>query len=190
MFPSNRPEQGYTRRSQEHVDSPESSYLELGLNPDQLNDFNVPKEKQSQLSTVQPQARNHRRPTSWSPRHGYGEGSRFREDLDGLGKTKASQRHSLSVSNTQAQTKIPELASLDATVPCKNESHTAADLLRAHEETRHRRRSLKQSGDWLGVTGADRPYAYRQCKLHHDNTHRPPLDGRYVLEDREGEVRI
>ncbi|KAI0840898.1 hypothetical protein F5Y06DRAFT_232656 [Hypoxylon sp. FL0890] len=139
ILPSNRPEQGGTRRT---IDGTGDNGNDLN----ELTGWNLAKEKNPvrQTSTVVPDESNHRRVLSWSPQKG---DSRFVENLP-----REPSREREEIQNIQDPEPLP---------PRKSEALTRAEvreLLKSKEETRRDRRSLKESGDWLGVQGAD-PYS-------------------------------
>ncbi|KAI1409428.1 hypothetical protein F5Y13DRAFT_203614 [Hypoxylon sp. FL1857] len=139
ILPSNRPEQGGTRRTIDETG-------DNGNDLDKLTRWNLAKEKNPvhQTSTVITDDGSHRRVWSWSPQKG---DSRFVENLP------KDRSHGCE--------QIPDLHSPEPLPPRKSEALTRAEvheLLQSKEETRRNRRSLKESGDWLGVQGAD-PYS-------------------------------
>ncbi|KAI0152349.1 hypothetical protein F4776DRAFT_659275 [Hypoxylon sp. NC0597] len=139
ILPSNRPEQGGTRRT---IDGTGDNGNELN----ELTRWNLAKEKNPvrQISTDLQSDSSHRRVWSWSPQKG---DSRFVENLP---RDRSSEREH-----------VPDTPDRDPIPPRRSETLTRAEihkLLKSKEETRRNRRSLKESGDWLGVQGAD-PYS-------------------------------
>ncbi|KAI1402110.1 hypothetical protein F4819DRAFT_295861 [Hypoxylon fuscum] len=143
ILPSNRPEPGGTH----HTTNLSADNGDVVVNPDELTGWNIAKEKNPaypiSTSTAIPDETNHRRVWSWSPQKG---DSRFVENLPR--------------DRSRGREQIPDAANHEA-LPRKSEALTRTevrDLLKSKEETRKNRRSLKESGDWLGVQGAD-PYS-------------------------------
>ncbi|RYP25189.1 hypothetical protein DL765_000070 [Monosporascus sp. GIB2] len=182
LFPSNKPEQGGTLRPNAETDS---AYDDLRIDPDQLTGFNPSKDKPPNSEPLPPKGRKsgddnnnsnqERRSRRWgTPRRGHPH-SRFIEDLDGYGSSSAAsvagppsakkQRWS-GKGKGKGKGKLlnqfpvpPKTASSPELVlsppPPEPPTATTSEILRAKEETRRQRRSLKESGDWLGVQGAD-----------------------------------
>ncbi|KAI1379289.1 hypothetical protein F4677DRAFT_408542 [Hypoxylon crocopeplum] len=142
ILPSSRPEQGGTRRTSNGTGDDDA---DLAMNPNELTGWNLAQEKNpAYLTPMPPEEFNHRRVWSWSPQKG---DSRFVENLPRDRSRGREQR--------------PDTADREPLPPRKSEALTRAEvheLLKSKEETRRSRRSLKESGDWLGVQGAD-PYS-------------------------------
>ncbi|OTB19903.1 hypothetical protein K445DRAFT_372672 [Daldinia sp. EC12] len=142
ILPSNRPEQGGTRRTDWTVDNDST----VGPSRNVLTNWNVAKEKSPAhpASTNGSEEPSHRRVWSWSPQKG---DSRFVENLPR--------------ERSRGCEEEPEALDHEPHPPRKSEALTRTEvheLLQSKEETRRNRRSLKESGDWLGVQGAD-PYS-------------------------------
>ncbi|KAI1105840.1 hypothetical protein F4804DRAFT_330925 [Jackrogersella minutella] len=138
ILPSNRPEHGGTRRT-DWIGEDES-------NPNELTEWNLAKEKNPthETSTIIPEEVTHRRVWSWSPQKG---DSRFVENLPR--------------DRSRGREQLPDIPDCEPPPPRKSESLTRAEvreLIKSKEMARKHRRSLKESGDWLGVQGAD-PYS-------------------------------
>ncbi|KAI1461395.1 hypothetical protein F4805DRAFT_281029 [Annulohypoxylon moriforme] len=141
ILPSNRPEQGGTYRTTDWTGDEE-------LDANELTGWNVAKEKSpahhTTTSLIVPEESIHRRVWSWSPQKG---DSRFVENLPrdrSLGRERS-----------------PDTPDREPLPPRKSEALTRTEvheLLKSKEMSRKNRRSLKESGDWLGVQGAD-PYS-------------------------------
>ncbi|KAI0888910.1 uncharacterized protein GGS22DRAFT_152677 [Annulohypoxylon maeteangense] len=140
ILPSNRPEQGGTYRTTDWTGDEE-------IDPSELTDWNIAKEKSPAhhtTSLIVPDESIHRRVWSWSPQKG---DSRFVENLPrdrSLGRERS-----------------PDKPDREPLPPRKSEALNRAEvheLLKSKEMSRKSRRSLKESGDWLGVQGAD-PYS-------------------------------
>ncbi|KAF3061602.1 hypothetical protein GL218_04076 [Daldinia childiae] len=142
ILPSNRPEQGGTRRTDWTGDNDNA----VRTSRSELTGWNLAKDKLSahHTSTSGPEEPGHRRVWSWSPKKG---DSRFVENLPR--------------DRSRGRGQVPEVSDHEPQPPRKSEALTRTEvheLLHSKEETRKSRRSLKESGDWLGVQGAD-PYS-------------------------------
>ncbi|KAI0848281.1 hypothetical protein F5Y00DRAFT_238752 [Daldinia vernicosa] len=142
ILPSNRPEQGGTRRTDWTGDNDNA----VGTSRSELTGWNLAKEKfpAHHTSTSGPEEPSHRRVWSWSPQK---RDSRFVENLP-RGRSRWHEQ-------------APEVSDGESQPPRKSEALTRTEvheILQSKEETRRNRRSLKESGDWLGVQGAD-PYS-------------------------------
>ncbi|ORY65241.1 uncharacterized protein BCR38DRAFT_408962 [Pseudomassariella vexata] len=150
FLPSHRPEQGGTLRPELNL-SGESGYHDLGINPEELTQWNLAEDlPQTRCAhTVAPESvQSHRRAASLSPR-------------------KLKPRVPTPQSQTQSRLdirrgKLPENRAfnlyLPPVAPGRTESLSATDAsarLEDRERIRRQRRELKASGDWLGVTRAD-----------------------------------
>ncbi|RYP50951.1 hypothetical protein DL768_003617 [Monosporascus sp. mg162] len=181
LFPSNRPDQGGTLRPNAETDS---AYNDLRIDPDQLTGFNPPKDKPLASELLLPKGRKsgdnnkddheHRSQRWGTPQRSHPD-SRFIEDLDGYGSSSATSATSPLPAKKQrgsgkgkgkGKGKLfdqfpvpPKTASTPELVlsppPPEPRITTTSEILRAKEEARRQRRSLKESGDWLGVQGAD-----------------------------------
>ncbi|KAI0159634.1 hypothetical protein GGR57DRAFT_499959 [Xylariaceae sp. FL1272] len=162
ILPSNRPEQGGTTRITNGPRDDESSYLDLGMNPNDLTEWNLPRDRPSRPATTDAEGM-FRRGRSASRHH----------HKDSNGYDKRPRRRS---QRPERSPRPPSLNLVDifrgrtpSTSPGLSKSHTRtkiglSDALKTKEDARRRRRSLKESGDWLGVQGAD-PYSGRHIVL-------------------------
>lgn len=139
ILPTTRPEQRGTQRSSDWTGDEE-------LDPNELTGWNIAGEKEPAhhtTSLIVPDESIHRRVWSWSGQKG---DSRFVENLP---RDQSLEReHSPDRSDREPPSR-------------KSETLTRAEvheLFKSKETTRKNRRSLKESGDWLGVQGAD-PYS-------------------------------
>ncbi|KAI1650791.1 uncharacterized protein F4817DRAFT_242086 [Daldinia loculata] len=143
ILPSNRPEQGGTRRTDWTGDNDNA----VGTSRSELTGWNLAKDKfpAHHTSTSGPEEpSSHRRVWSWSPQKGE---SRFVENLPR--------------DRSRGREQVPEVSDREPQPPRKSEALTRTEvheLLQSKEEARRNRRNLKESGDWLGVQGAD-PYS-------------------------------
>ncbi|KAI2637053.1 hypothetical protein GGS26DRAFT_468198 [Hypomontagnella submonticulosa] len=143
ILPSNRPEQGGTRRTNDWTADTD---MDSATNINELTSWNLAKEKNPAYNTSRlvPGESSHRRVWSWSLQKG---DSKFVENLP---RDRSRGR--------EPETDPPGLEELP---PRNSQSLTRAEvheLVKSKEEARRNRRSLKESGDWLGVQGAD-PYS-------------------------------
>ncbi|KAI0459630.1 hypothetical protein F5B21DRAFT_525061 [Xylaria acuta] len=158
ILPSNRPEQGGTTRIHDMTGETDSAYGDLGMNPNELTEWNLAQDRspgpQPPGASTQSQ---HHKDQSWSMQRGR---TRLRDDIGEL----AQAPHRTPSFEPARPPKPPELPGLQPPrhahrerlrLTTREEIHNA---LRAKEDTRKHRRSLKESGDWLGVQGAD-PYS-------------------------------
>ncbi|KAI0171897.1 hypothetical protein GGR52DRAFT_573047 [Hypoxylon sp. FL1284] len=147
--PSNRSEAGGTRRTNDGEDE-DADDNEADMNPNMITDWSIAREKTS-IDDADPEGLDHRhrshQPT-WrgSPQRTAGD-SRFVENLP-----RARLQSPERVAGTSDRSPQQRRKSFNLTRAGIHET------LKAKEETRRSRRSLKQSGDWLGVQGAD-PYS-------------------------------
>ncbi|KAI1750040.1 hypothetical protein F4782DRAFT_549001 [Xylaria castorea] len=146
---SNRPEQGGTTRIQDMTGETDSAYEDLGMNPNELTEWNLAQER-----SPGPQ---HHRGQSWSMQR---RRTRLRDDI---GESPQVSQRTPSFDLARSP-KPPEPLDLK---PPHHVQHKRLqplaregihDTLRAKEDIRKHRRGLKESGDWLGVQGAD-PYS-------------------------------
>ncbi|KAK5633853.1 hypothetical protein RRF57_009567 [Xylaria bambusicola] len=161
ILPSHRPEQGGTARGPHVTNDSDSAYIDLGMNPNDLTEWNL-----AQDPPVRPpppeQITNSHQHMNKNPSTQRGR-SRLRDKL-------------IQPSRIPQQTTGPDFPlprkSLEG--PQARESSSRAwrqrdksqpittdeihDALKTKEARRKSRRSLKESGDWLGVQGAD-PYS-------------------------------
>ncbi|KAI1386338.1 uncharacterized protein F4822DRAFT_409692 [Hypoxylon trugodes] len=147
ILPSNRPEQGGTRRTKDQTNEINGNDVELDVG--ELTDWNLAKEKNpaypttSAIFSEQPHPHHHRG-WSWSPQKG---DSRFVENLPR--------------DRSHGREQEPDIQDLELPPPRKSDTLARAEvheLFKTKEESRRNRKSLKESGDWLGVQGAD-PYS-------------------------------
>ncbi|RYP41746.1 hypothetical protein DL767_000762 [Monosporascus sp. MG133] len=183
LFSSNRPDQGGTPRPNAETDSAYND-LRIdpdqltGFNPPKdkplSSELPLPKGRRSGDYNKDDRERRSRR---WgTPRRSHPD-SRFIEDLDGYGSSSAASVTSPSPAKKQRGSgkgkakekgkgklldKFPvppmTLSSPELVLsppPPEPPTTTTSEILRAKEEARRQRRSLKESGDWLGVQGAD-----------------------------------
>ncbi|KAI0541602.1 hypothetical protein GGR58DRAFT_434246 [Xylaria digitata] len=158
ILPSHRAEQGGTTRSHDITDDSESAYIDLGMNPNDLTEWNLAQERRVEPLATEASIRSqHHRGHSWSTQRG-----RPRLQDDPAHPPQASQR-APSLDLIQPPNPLeppgPDLSSKawhsKSRPITRDEIH---DMLKAKENTRRHRLSLKESGDWLGVQGAD-PYS-------------------------------
>ncbi|KAI1298811.1 hypothetical protein F5Y03DRAFT_367094 [Xylaria venustula] len=158
ILPSHREERGGTLRSHDMTNNSDSAYIDLGMNPNDLTAWNLAQERPLWPAAPEINSRSqHHRGRSWSIQRG-------RPLLvDDLGRYPQAHRRTSSV-NLAQPLKLVEPPVLK--VPLQT-SHTKShpittddlrDVLKTREDRRQHRRSLKESGDWLGVQGAD-PYS-------------------------------
>ncbi|KAI2624268.1 hypothetical protein GGR54DRAFT_568599 [Hypoxylon sp. NC1633] len=142
ILPSHRPEQGGTHRSNDWIGDVD---IDLAANSNELTGWNLAKEKNPAYPTpVLPGDSNQRRVWSLSTQKG---DSRFVENLPR--------------ERSRGREQVPDTTDREPCPPRKSEALTrneVHELVTSKEETRKSRRSLKESGDWLGVQGAD-PYS-------------------------------
>ncbi|KAI3318369.1 hypothetical protein HD806DRAFT_314438 [Xylariaceae sp. AK1471] len=155
ILPSNRPEQGGTARIHDITGDSDTAYRDLGMNPNDLTGWNFARERQPRSGTPETSfGHPHRRGRSLSMQRGGSRG----DDGPSRSPQKSLRAPSLdlprprelsrSIPPPQAQNQKPQPITKDE----------VSKMLKAKEDTRRRRRSLKESGDWLGVQGAD-PYS-------------------------------
>ncbi|RYP71404.1 hypothetical protein DL771_004771 [Monosporascus sp. 5C6A] len=181
LFPSNRPSQGGVLRPNADTDS---AYNDLLIDPDRLTGFNPPKDRALSPELLLPKGRksgdnnkddHERRRRRWgTPRRSHPD-SRFIEDLDGYGSSSttiatiplpAKKQWGSGKGKGKGKDKLlyqfpvpPKTASTPELTlsppPPEAPTTTTSEILRAKEEARRQRRNLKESGDRLGVQGAD-----------------------------------
>ncbi|KAI1083533.1 hypothetical protein F5B20DRAFT_577212 [Whalleya microplaca] len=150
ILPSGRSEHGGTRRAKDATRD-----TEPGVNPNELRDWNLARDKpQGQATPVTVAGdSSHRRVWTWSPQKGE---SKFVENLPrdilyrGQGQNPSTSDHESSLPPP------PPPKALARRSQVLNRAEVQ-ELLKSKEEARRNRRNLKDSGDWLGVQGAD-PY--------------------------------
>ncbi|KAI0905278.1 hypothetical protein F4823DRAFT_146164 [Ustulina deusta] len=158
ILPSHRAEQGGTARSRDFTNNSDSAYIDLGMNPNELTEWNLAQER---LLRPPPPGRRtrsqHHKGRSWSIQRGR---PRLRDDV---GQSSRAPRRAPSLDLAQPPKplgppvpKVPSQARHDKSQPITTDE--LRDVLKTKEDTRKHRRSLKESGDWLGVQGAD-PYS-------------------------------
>ncbi|KAI1268903.1 hypothetical protein F5Y18DRAFT_439490 [Xylariaceae sp. FL1019] len=162
ILPSNRPEQGGTTRTTNGPRDDESSYLDPGMNPNDLTDWNLPRDRPPRPATTDAQGMFTRGRSASREHH---------KDINGYDKRlRRTSQHpersprppGLNLANMfRGRTPPPGDKLRKAHTMTKDE---VSDALRAKEDARRHRRSLKESGDWLGVQGAD-PYSGRHTVL-------------------------
>jgi hypothetical protein len=150
IFPRNRPEQGGTTRVQDDTGDDDSANTDLGINPNELTQWNIARERPLKTNVVEDGLEApHHRGRSWSFRQSAGLDGDMK-DVQQLPPRLAS----VDITRTRRSGLVtPPNASEDP--PTREE---IARTLRAKEESRKNRRDLIESGDWLGVQGAD-PYS-------------------------------
>ncbi|KAI0598288.1 hypothetical protein F4775DRAFT_592551 [Biscogniauxia sp. FL1348] len=158
IFPSNRPEQGGTRRPEDATGEHDSAYEDLGINPNELTDWNFAKDRPLNLTAaavVPDTPKSHHKRRNWMPQK---KGSPMPpRDIDESGRQKPRPQ---SFSGLGAPELLPQEPFVTSPLR-KSDTFTRADvsnLLKLKEQSRRSRRHLKESGDWLGVQGAD-PYS-------------------------------
>ncbi|KAI0189803.1 hypothetical protein EV127DRAFT_102736 [Xylaria flabelliformis] len=136
----------------------DSAYEDLGMNPNELTEWNLAQERPIGLKPPRTSARS---------RYQRGHGgslqrrrARSREDTGEYSQV-PQQTHSVDLARSPKPPespgpKLPRHAQHEKRQPITREE--IQNTLRAKEDNRKNRRSLKESGDWLGVQGAD-PYS-------------------------------
>ncbi|KAI0490182.1 hypothetical protein F4859DRAFT_509759 [Xylaria cf. heliscus] len=154
ILPSNRAEQGGTVRIQDMTGETDSAYEDLGMNPNELTGWNLAQERLPRRhpsgATAQSQ---HPRGQSWGMQRGR---TRLRDDIGEL-------LHSPQRTPSFGHARPPEPPGRGPPLHAEHENlqvprEEILNTLRAKEDSRRHRQSLKESGDWLGVQGAD-PYS-------------------------------
>lgn len=153
ILPSNRPEQGGTARAHDITGETDSAYIDLGMDPNDLTEWNLARERTLGSQPSEPSAgyQQHRRGHSWNIPQVF------------------TRLHDNTNQSPQVPQRTPslDLARAPRLKPAPQERHEEprpmtrteiSRMLKAKEESRRSRRSLKESGDWLGVQGAD-PYS-------------------------------
>ncbi|KAI0447544.1 hypothetical protein F4803DRAFT_268655 [Xylaria telfairii] len=155
ILPSTRPEQGGTARIQDMTGETDSAYEDLGMNPNELTEWNLAQERSPRSQPPGASARSqHLRGQRWNTYRG----RHFLRNGAAESPQVAQQTPSFDL------TQPPEASGLEPPRHAQHEGEqpTTRDeirtTLRAKEDTRKHRKSLKESGDWLGVQGAD-PYS-------------------------------
>ncbi|RWA12485.1 hypothetical protein EKO27_g2588 [Xylaria grammica] len=158
ILPSHRAEQGGTARSHDITDDSDSAYIDLGMNPNDLTGWNLAQERRLKPQASEPTTGSqHQRGHSWSIQRG-------RPRLhDGIGQSSQASQRAPSLDLVQPTKPIdlpgpsrPSQAQNDKSQPITRDE--VRNMLKTKEDTRKHRLSLKESGDWLGVQGAD-PYS-------------------------------
>ncbi|KAI0406918.1 hypothetical protein F4802DRAFT_81299 [Xylaria palmicola] len=155
ILPRNRAEQGGTARNHDYTGDNDSAYLDLGMNPNDLTEWNLAQEKPGRLpASGAGTAGQHHRVRSWSAQ------KRSTQVHDGVGQSPKVLQPASSPDPArppQAQGhKLRHRSQHGNSQPITREE--VRNMLRAKEATRRDRKTLKESGDWLGVQGAD-PYS-------------------------------
>ncbi|KAI1503933.1 hypothetical protein F5X99DRAFT_80524 [Biscogniauxia marginata] len=157
IFPTNRPEQGGTRRPEDPVGDNDSAYEDLGINPNELTDWNFARDKPPGLvatKTIPKIPSSHRKVRSWAPQRKVIP--RPSKDTNEVGVHQFRRKSVHGIGQDLSTRGRPVTSPLR-----KSGTLTRAEIaeaLKSKEESRRNRRSLKESGDWLGVQGAD-PYS-------------------------------
>lgn len=163
ILPGKRPEKGGTARFHDNTGDTEAAYTDLGINPNELTQWNLAQDKpfrpEAPESSAPHTKSNHRHQNrSLSmPRGRYKRGevlspapqiSLRAPSLDLPGPSEIPRCNPVPQPETQQKN--------------KNMRHMTREevskMLKGKEDTRRHRRSMKESGDWLGVQGAD-PYS-------------------------------
>ncbi|KAI1422244.1 hypothetical protein F5Y12DRAFT_641078 [Xylaria sp. FL1777] len=169
LLPSHRAEQGGTVRSHDITSDSDSAYVDLGIDPNDLTEWNLAQERSLRSSPSRGStSHQHHKGRSWSTQRGR---SRLR---DGRGRSPHIPQRTPSLRLARPpkplEPLVPELSSQGQ----HSKSHPLTtdeirDVLKTKEDRRKHRRSLKESGDWLGVQGAD-PYSGEFAVLTPTNT--------------------
>ncbi|KAI1485291.1 hypothetical protein F5X96DRAFT_690983 [Biscogniauxia mediterranea] len=159
IFPTNRPEQGGTWRPEDAPGEHDSAYKDLGINPNELTDWNFAKEppppKLAAAAAISDTPTSHRKRRGWTPRKKASPTPP--KDIGEPGRPKHRPR---SYSGLGTPSLLPPEPFVSSPLR-KSDTLTRAEisnLLKLKEASRRSRRDLKESGDWLGVQGAD-PYS-------------------------------
>ncbi|TGJ83316.1 hypothetical protein E0Z10_g5468 [Xylaria hypoxylon] len=158
ILPSHRAEQGGTARNHDITDDSDSAYIDLGMNPNDLTEWNLAQERRLKPEASEANTRSqHYRGPSWNIQRGC---SRLH---DGIGQSpRVSQRApSLGLVQSPKRLELPGPSLSSQTQHDKSQPITRDEIrnmLKTKEEMRKHRLGLKESGDWLGVQGAD-PYS-------------------------------
>ncbi|KAI0815435.1 hypothetical protein GGR55DRAFT_346306 [Xylaria sp. FL0064] len=158
LLPSHRAEQGGTARGRDATNDSDSAYVDLGMNPNDLTEWNLAQERSVRPQPPQGRSKSqHHRGGIESVQRGR---PRLRVDV-GLSSQAPRRTSSLDIaqSSNPLEPLVPKVscqAKYDRSRPITREE--IRDMLKAKEYLRSQRRSLKESGDWLGVQGAD-PYS-------------------------------
>ncbi|KAI8951122.1 hypothetical protein F4801DRAFT_309053 [Xylaria longipes] len=158
ILPSNRPEKGGTTRIEDMTGETDSAYEDLGMNPNQLTEWNLAQERSPGLQPPGTSAQGqHHRGQSWSMQQGR---TRLRADT-GRFLQVPQLTPDFDLARPPMPPEPPGLKPPHHVQHEKSQPITREEIqntLREKEDTRKHRRSLKESGDWLGVQGAD-PYS-------------------------------
>lgn len=158
LLPKNRAEQGGTARGRNMTGDSDSAYLDLGMNPNELTHWNLPRDQPSTLRIPKTRARNndHRN-----------RGSSMQQEL-GDTQEHTGQSHQVPQQATSLNlSRLPKRQVQQDPESSLQPRHGKAppitrdevrEMLGMKEDTRKHRQALKKSGDWLGVQGAD-PYS-------------------------------
>ncbi|KAI0429374.1 hypothetical protein F5Y09DRAFT_259841 [Xylaria sp. FL1042] len=157
LLPSHRAEQGGTARSRDITNDSDSAYTDLGMNPNDLTEWNLAQERPLRPPPSEGRPRSqHHRGNSWSIQRGR---PRLRVDV---GRSSQIPRRTPSADlgrvskPLEPPAGVPSQTHHGQSQPITRDE--IRDVLKTKEDTRKHRRSLKESGDWLGVQGAD-PYS-------------------------------
>ncbi|KAI0506826.1 hypothetical protein F5B22DRAFT_650307 [Xylaria bambusicola] len=161
ILPSHRPEQGGTVRGPHVTNDSDSAYLDLGMNPNDLTEWNL---AQDPPVTPPPpeQIANSQQHMNKNPSTQRGR-SRLRDKLI---QPSRIPRRTPGPDFALPQKSLEDPQALESSSRVwrqrdKSQPITTGeihDALKTKEARRKSRRSLKESGDWLGVQGAD-PYS-------------------------------
>ncbi|KAI0485270.1 hypothetical protein GGR56DRAFT_681430 [Xylariaceae sp. FL0804] len=171
LLPSHRPEQGSTLRVKDALGDTDSAYEDLGMDPNELRDWNLARDGGRSLgaaSATAPAEMGHGILRSRTLKRA---DSKFVEDLPSSVTRHKNQHQAAGQRHPQSETPMPmPMPSRVPTPPpplqayprkpveASPQADDVAAQLKAKEDSRRGRRSLKESGDWLGVQGAD-PYS-------------------------------
>ncbi|KAI0390682.1 hypothetical protein F5Y17DRAFT_48098 [Xylariaceae sp. FL0594] len=147
LLPRNRPEQGGTSRAQADMGEHDSTYTGLGINPNELTHWNLPRETSRGTKALEAgiDAR-HRTPRNRS--------SHRRTSVHGDKKDVPHHPPSRPSADMARAHPAPSSNALESE-PRATTRDKIIKALRAKEQRRKNRRDLIESGDWLGVQGAD-----------------------------------
>ncbi|KAI1116776.1 hypothetical protein F5Y14DRAFT_458307 [Nemania sp. NC0429] len=152
ILPSNRPEQGGTARAHDITGETDSAYIDLGMNPNDLTEWNLARE--CTLGTQPSEA-------STGYQHHRGQSLNIQRPPTPLHRNRSQSPEVPQRTSSLDLARLPHLKPPPQERYEKSRPITTAEIrrmLKAKEESRRNRRDLKESGDWLGVQGAD-PYS-------------------------------
>ncbi|KAI2635053.1 hypothetical protein GGS21DRAFT_90286 [Xylaria nigripes] len=155
ILPSHRPEQGGTARDHDITGDSEAAYLDLGINPNDLTEWNLAQTQSSMPDDTKASSEGHHRASSWTAQHERREldhrpGPSARAPGEAPNVELAQPPEGRSPNPPPHRSQHQQTHSLTR--------HEVSAMLKAKEDARRQRLNLKASGDWLGVQGAD-PYS-------------------------------